>query len=436
MKKIMAIILCVMMAVSLFACGGQGEGTPTDPSSTTPGQTKGSEPNSTQSPAQSFTGNTGNHELDQVGFFDPNYDYTQNKRYKVVYMTNTTGETYDQINEALAGWFERMNCEYMGMWSSNGDNDLYLNTLQTYASEVDGFILDSGAALQGRIAELMDELDKPWMTYLGAARDLEDPDQPLLHPYVGFDQHDVGIKLTTKLMEYKDELYPDIPLEDFGFITLDYSIVPELHWIAEGAYDTYIAMGGSDDNYFTADLSIKSFDADTAKELVNAVFAANPHIEYWLIANEFDDCHSGVQTAIENYGYEDTTVVVCYAAAALRIQWEAGIQNNAFAGYFCAQVIYAEPIAGALYAFMNGDATPENIWPSWVNVNDCGGEGKTYASRMLPSLWLTYDTYQHYFKWSDIYADTNYYPDYPADGITRDDFTAQVDIPAYYSVKS
>ena len=38
-----------------------------------------------------------------------------------------------------------------------------------------------------------------------------------------------------------------------------------------------------------------------------------------------------------------------------------------------------------------GWATPDTIWPSWINNHDHGAEGHTYASLRLPTGWLEPD---------------------------------------------
>ena len=57
--------------------------------------------------------------------------------------------------------------------------------------------------------------------------------------------------------------------------------------------------------------------------------------------------------------------------------------------------------------------------------------------RALPAFWIEYETYKHVIKWSDIYAGSDYYADYPAEfngkEITRDDFSVRVEIPEGYA---
>lgn len=101
---------------------------------------------------------------------------------------------------------------------------------------------------------------------------------------------------------------------------------------------------------------------------------------------------------------------------------------------YTAQSVYAEPIVGALYAFLTKQATPETIWPSWANPKDHGAGDAHYASLLLPSYVMTHDNYKQMLEWSDIYSNANEYP-YDSTGITRETFNARMDIPDSYKVK-
>jgi hypothetical protein len=427
MKKIMAIVLVLLMVVSLFACN-QGTNTSSTPSpSTTPPTSPSSD---TTSPSADPTVNPVGGE---IGMYDPNYDYTANPRYKVQYIVLQTQGLYEAMNDAFEHWASLMNIEYLGMQDYGGDKDAYLSNLPTLAKANDGLLVDPDAMQYNRVAEILDELGTPWMGCMAAPRDYEAEGKPLIHPFAGFDNYQIGYIFGETLIKYKDKFWPDVPIKEFGFITVDYSVSAPLHSRETGCKDALTASAPElMDRYFVADTSINTFDVDTSSQVVTSVLAQHPDIEYWLIFAEVEDMAKGAAVAIDTMGLTDNTCIADFGCVALQAQWDAGQQDAWRVAGWLSQTIYAEPMIGALYAFMNGDASPETIWPNWINVNDCGGESGTYASRLLPFYWMEYDNYKEMMKWSDLYAGSNNYPNYPADGITRDSYSSGAEVPAYY----
>jgi hypothetical protein len=427
MKKILAIVLVVLMALSLFACAKEEPTTPSaSPSATTPSNT----------PGTPSAGPTVNPTGGEIGMYDPDYDYNANTRYKVQYVVLATQGLYEAFSDAFEHWATQMNIEYLGMQEYGGDKDAYLSNLPTLAKATDGLLVDPDSQMYTRVAEILDELGHPWMGCMAAPRDYEAEGMPLIHPFVGFDNYQVGTIFPPKLLEYKDKLWPDVPLDDFGFITVDFSTAFPLKQREMGAKDT-LAQVAPDllDRYFVADTSINTFDVDTSSQVVSTVLSQNPDIEYWLVFAEVDDMAKGAAAALDTMGLTDNSAVMTFGGTGLQLQWDEGRQDAWRAACYLPQTIYAEPIIGALYAFMNGDATPETIWPEWVNANDKGGPDANYASRLLPYYWIEYDNYKAMIKWSDLYAGSNYFPDYPADGLTRDSYSSQVTIPDYYKAQ-
>lgn len=444
MKKFLAIILVLVMCFSFVACNSDK---PSDDAANTDGAGTSDPVNTGDNSTPSNTGgtdlggegdgpiDTGSEDLDLIGMYNPDYDYSQNPTYKVAYVVLATGVLYEAFGTAFEHWCSVMNMEYLGLREFAGDKDAYLTGLTTIAREADGLLIDPDAQMYTRCAEILDELGKPWMGCMAAPRDYEQDGMPLLHPFVGFDNYQVGTIMVPKLLEFKEELWPDVDWSEVGFITVDFSISPPLHDRERGAYDTLSQLQPELlDNYFVADTAINTFDVDTSSQVVSSVLATNPHIEYWLIFAEVDTMAQGSAAAVDTVGLTDTSAVVTFGGTGLQLQWDSGTQDAWRAACYLPQTLYAEPIIGALYAYMSGQAEPNTIWPSWCNVNDQGGEDGPYASRLLPAFWIEYDNYKAMIKWSDVYSNSNFFPDYPADGLTRDSYSAAVTIPASYSV--
>ena len=430
MKKILAIVLVLLMALSLFACNK--ETTPEDTTSEAPAETSSEAPSNV--PDVPSAEPTVNPTGGEIGMYDPDYDYASNTTYTVQYVVLATQGLYEAFSDAFAHWATMMNINYLGMQEYGGDKDAYLSNLPTLAENCDGLLIDPDSQMYTRCAEILDEVGCPWMGCMAAPRDYEAEDMPLLHPFVGFDNYQVGTIFPPKLLEYKEMLWPDVPLEEFGFIEVDFSVAFPLKQREMGCYDTLMTLAPdmAENRYFIADTAINTFDVDTSSQVVSTVLSQNPGIEYWLVFAEVDDMAKGAAAALDTMGLTDNSCVMTFGGTGLQIQWDAGVQDAWRAACYLPQTIYAEPIIGALYAFMNGDATPETLWPNWVNANDAGTSG-SYASRLLPYYWIEYDNYQTVIRWSDIYAGSDYYPEYSSEGITRDTYSSQVIVPDYYA---
>ena len=429
MKKILAIVLCLLMALSLFACGDKPS-EPADssepPATTTQAPNTSTEPTSSEPVDNSFSG--------EIGMFDPDYDYSANPTYTVQYVVLATQGLYEAFDAAFKHWASKMNINYLGMQEYGGDKDAYLSNLPTLAKNCDGLLIDPDSLMYTRCAEILAEENCPWMGCMAPARDEEAADKPLLNPFVGFDHYQVGAIFPPKLLEFKDKLWRDVPIDDFGFITVDFSVAPPLHDRERGAFDTLSTLQPdmAENRYWVADTSINTFDVDTSSQVVSAVLSQHPEIEYWLVFAEVDDMAKGAAAALDSMGLTDNSCVMTFGGTGLQIQWDADVQDAWRAACFLPQTIYAEPIIGALYAFMNGDATPDTLWPDWVNASDKGGPDHNYASRILPYYWIEYDNYKAMLKWSDIYAGSDFF-DYPTEGLDVNSYSARVAVPNYYA---
>lgn len=362
----------------------------------------------------------------EAGFFDPNFDYTQYKTYKVGYLIPAPNFLYDEFDKAFADWAKRMNINYTGMWAPSASNaDEYLSGLQTYIDQgYDGLLLDPDSALYPRIVEILnDNPDVKWMSCMGQARNYSG-DNRLYGPNVGFDNIYFGRQFAEKLFEWKDKTWPDVPYEKVGFISLDFSLSPQVHeralgaemsWAEKnpsfGAYDPAVDVNPK--NYWIADVATGNMDQTTAQNLATQILSSPGDIEVWLIASAVDDYSMGAANAAENLHMTDKVCTVCSGGSNLVVQMDNGQETSWRYALFTAQSIYAEPIIGALWAFMSGQATFDTLWPDWANPSDKGDvldesgkatETHNYACLMLPTQWIDKENYKSYLEWTDLYA--------------------------------
>ena len=434
MKKFLAILLALVMVLAMVACGGGGEDTPpADDGAASGGEAAGGESSGVADTSTNMMGGqdevVDNTATGEIGMYDPNYDYNANPKYKIAYYVLATGVLYEAMGDAIEHWCTMMNLEYGGMLDCGNDKDAYLSNLQTLATEYDGLLIDPDGEQFTRCAEILDEQGTHWMGVMGAARDFTKEGAPLMHPYVGFDQYQIGVICGDYLVKYYQKQYPDVDPSEIAWIGTDFSTFPLFHSRQQGFYDTVVAHDPTiADRYFTGDVAAIGLTTDAGSQVVAAVLSEHPEYEYWMCYGLIDDISMGAAIAFDVAGLTDTCATVTFGGTGLQLQWDAGIQDSWVAACYLPQTIYAEPIIGALYAYMTGQTTPEEIWPEWYK------EGEAYAMRGLPAFWIEYGTYKHVIKWSDIYAGSNFYADYPAEyngqPITRDDFSTSVNIPA------
>ncbi|MDR2486638.1 MAG: substrate-binding domain-containing protein [Clostridiales Family XIII bacterium] len=436
-KAILIVLLVLAMSFSLIGCrnstdsGDAGDGGSDVVDTNTELQQGG--PNANED---------GTTNLEQVAHFDPDFDYTQNKGFKMKYLVVSSGPLYEDFSKGVEVWAKNMNIQYDGIGSANGDSDLYINMLQEAIDQgYNCFILDPDTSVWPTIIEKLNEYpDVKWMSCMAPPRDINaEPDAdgnfPLLHPHVGFDYYQNGVMCTEKLIEYKEANWPDVPWEEIGFVSYDFSIAPPLHVRTVGAEAKWMEVTGmSEDSIIKIDTASGQLDMNTAQELAQTAISTDTKHKYYLVSALLDDFAQGVSAALDSLGLTDKSCAVAIGGSAAIRQWDAGQKDAWQYAFFTAPTVYAEPIVGAIYAFMAGYANYDTIWPQWVNANDHGLNDHTYATMLLPSFWLDFDNYQKYMAWSDVYADSNFYK-YPKEGITRDDFSTISEVPDYYKAK-
>jgi len=424
MKKILVLILAIVFVFTLAACNGNDSGSGGAATPTPAAGDGGPHANA-----------DGSVNLNDVAFYDRDFDYTKNGPFKLKYLTLDNSPLYDDFNSGYEHWSSLMNIQFDGMWSCLYDNDLMLQQIQTCADQgYDAIIIDPDTTTYPAIIEVLKANPQlNWIAGMAGPRDTGDPDEPKIYPSIGFDFFECGQLQMEWLMNYAQKEWPGTPLEEIGIVVVDFSVVQALHDREVGLRNYYFKNGGIEENFITLDGVSGSMDADTARNLAMPVVSTNTKFTHWLAAGVFDDYSVGLAAAFDALGLNDKACVTVMGGSTLIRQWDAGQDTAWRSAYFTQQNIYAEPILGALYAFMSGYATPENIWPKWIDVNDHGREGDTYASLLLPGYWLEKDTYKNYLAWSDMYASSSLYP-YPQEGISLDDFSARADVPDYYSV--
>ena len=439
MKKALALLLALLMVLSLVACGGNGEDAkePSTPSGdTTPA---GDDNTGDETPAVTEAtpnmNEDGTPNLDRIAYYDRNYDYTQNEKFKVMYLAASSSFLYQMGADAYAHWAPLFNCEWCDFVSSEGDSDLYMTQLQqNIDSGVQGFVLDPDNTIFPAVAELLTNYPEiQWMSQMSPPRDGETGDGlpvggNMIHPYIGFDNYEAGAQQVLYLDEWRKANIPDASWDEIGLACFTYSVSPPLAEREVGARETFEKVGGNMDNYTAVDCVSGGLTQQSGIDTFTPVVTNNPNLKYWLIVGLIDDFAQGAAVVVDQAGLTDNSCITAFGGAGWIAQTDAGQQNAFRAALFTANNLYSEPILGCVYAFLMGWATPETIFPSWIKENDHGGEGHTYASVLLPTCWLEPDTYQQYLEWSDWYAKADAYK-YDVE-IKGDEYSPFVEVPS------
>ena len=437
MKKVLALLLAVVLALSLFACGKTET-----PEETNTGTTDSTGTTGTPAPSGKAFPNAkadGTLDLDKVAHFDADYDYTQNEKIKVCYIAQAGGPLYQQSADAYEHWAPLYNMEWMGYTSTNNDSDLYLTTLQNMLDQgVRAFILDPDNTIFPAVLEIMNKYpDAAWMSQMSAPRDGDtSPGAPsggyMINPYVGFNNYDAGWQVSKRCIEWKEETYPDVSWDEVGFICVAYTVSPQLQERVTASEDLWVETTGSNANFFAPDCVSGGFSVQSAIDAVGPVISKNSDIKYWLVNGLIDDFAQGAASVLSQQDLTDTSCVATFGGSGLQMQWDGGQFDSFRYALFTAQNLYAEPIIGGVYAFLQGWATADTIWPSWVKWDDKGDGDHTYPQLRLPTVWLEPETYKHYLEWTDMYASATAY-EYSQDGISLSDYSPFVtDVPADY----
>jgi hypothetical protein len=483
-RKILALVLALGMVFALAACGSSKPGSSSEPSSSTAPSNGGGETSS--DPGES-SGPAGPKEM---GFYDRDYDYTQHEKYRIAYMVSGTGVMYDSFDQAFARWSERLNIDYGGMWApAEASSEAFLSGLEQYADMgYDGLLIDADSNLGARIAEICAENDVLWMMCMAQARDYSQPYSfngeysigPLFAPNVGFNNIEVGKEQAKRLLQWKDEEHPDVSYDEVGFISINFSLSPQLNERTLGAkmvwqeknptFGAYNPDPASElKNFFIADTASGAPTQETATNLVTQIVSNAPQMKLWLVVGAFWDLTAGAAVVAQNMNMVDQFCITNFGSGASAIAlWDTGEPTPIRFSLETASPVFAEAIINGLWAMMAGFATPDTLWSDWTIVYDkgdkfsltdeldpvfqvpmveMGADGKpviveehNYASMLLPMIWTDPANYKEFYGWVDLYdlgpdatAEERTYPDYPlATDINM--FNARGTIPEYYSV--
>jgi ABC-type sugar transport system substrate-binding protein/predicted small lipoprotein YifL len=419
MKKALAVILALSLIFALVACGGNGSVSPSgdvSPSENTPQDTSTNGDQPEASPAEGDASESTDvpedtenmNPLDLVG----RYSYYEGKdlpSYKFIYISVGALPGNLECADGLEIWANKVGstCD---AYHAQDDTD-FMNQLATYGEQgYDGVIVDPNVLLYPRAAEILNEQGIQWIGGMGTALQFDENFQSLglIHPYIGFDDVSVGKMSVDKLVEHATTYWPDVAIEDIGFITLDFVIAYQLSQRAKSAVEQWQSVyGGTDANTFVGDPG-QMMASDDSRNAVVSIVSAHPEFDYWMVFGIIESMAFGAASGLEEQGIDSDHSVANYMGGSnAQIQWAAGQDTAIRYVLDTPATVYAEPTFFTLYAFVNGDATPETIYPSWRSPDPYFGQ--EYAMLLIATFWKDPSNFNDIAAWANVYTGVDYY---------------------------
>ncbi len=153
MKKVLAIILAILMALTFFACA-TSETPAADPSADTPADTAADTAADTpadtpedapadtpaDAPDETVADITVNE--NDLGYFNSGVDPFSRDKYTIVWMYPRTMALMQNIADVLTEWGEKLNYDLIAS-TGDGDIDVFIQQMELYANQgADGFLLN------------------------------------------------------------------------------------------------------------------------------------------------------------------------------------------------------------------------------------------------------------------------------------------------------
>jgi ABC-type sugar transport system substrate-binding protein len=418
----LAVILALTLLFTLYACGGGGSASPSGDSSPAGGdtgtETAPSGGDESEQAAPSSGGAEPSDVPEDTDAMDPldlvgRYSFYEGKdlpAYKFIYASVGSLPYNLDFAAGMKIWAEKVGSTCDAYHAA--DDAEFMNQISTYKEQgYDGVIIDPNALLFKEAGAILDEQGLAWNGCMGTAIEFDENYQSkgLLHPFIGFDDVGIAQMSVDKLVEHAKTNWPDVGIDEIGFITLDFSIAYQLSLRATSAAAQWRDVhGGTDDNTFIGDPG-QMMATDDSRNAIVSIVSAHPEFDYWLVYGVIETMALGAASGLEEQGIDTDHCAATYMGGnSSEIQWAQGQDTAVKYVLDTPTIIYAEPLFFTVYAYVNGDATPETIYPSWRNPDPYFGT--QYAMLLLSVFWKDPTNYNDIAAWANDYIGYDYYP--------------------------
>ena len=394
MKKGIAILIAVILLLGMAACGGGG-GTETSPPAESPSPTAPGTDTPPPSPTEPATPPVvdENFEIPYVDFgYEPTSDPFARETYQFAHIIMMHSPFTQLMVDMYALMGTRLNYE-ISSYSSNRDADLFMNLIETNAGQgANGMVIEGDFTLQDRIFEITDELDVVFMP--GLSPFITEQGQ-YLRPSAVMDSYKMGWDCMDFMIDnYERYTGKAFDAEKIGIMTIQFAIITDFNTRQQGAYDAYAArypdLVGT--HFFDLDTSPEPnpMAAEAGYNYAASIIAANPEFDGWLMFGVAEDFADGASRALEDMGLGETSLATCVAVTMLTERWKAGYEGCWVAGADTPPIQWAHAIISGLMQLLDGQATPETLWPQYRDP------GQDYTVIKLPFTLVERDIFKAY----------------------------------------
>lgn len=380
MKKFIALLLAVLMALSLIACsnGATNTGTsnPSNPASTPAGS------------ADTADKVNVSYNLNALGGFDSGVDPASRDTYKIAYMYMRPMALFQNVSVALQELSVNNNYEIVE-YCANSDIDALIQNIQMFNSQgVDGYLVVADPTAAVRTTEVLKSTGKPYIALLNSLRD---DNGSCLIPCIGIDGVVAGGETVAWLIDNHETYWGDIGDAKVGLLNFNFSANSDFNDRNIGSKAKFVEMLPNG-TVFEADGISGALNEQTGYDLAAAIFAANPDIEYWYVAGCIELYSQGAARAAEALNMEDRVLITAVGSDVLPAEWDNGYDGCWVSCLALSNYQYAVPCVSALIAMLDGVITAEELWDT------SRAEGDQYTFFNVSYGLLTKDNYVEFFE--------------------------------------
>ncbi|MCL2391531.1 MAG: substrate-binding domain-containing protein [Oscillospiraceae bacterium] len=380
MKKTLAILLTLaMMLLLIAACADNGGTAPT------PGGNDSNNDNAATGEAPPVGDPI-------IGTTDEVVDHHARRTYRIAYTHYDNSILQEQMYEAFVSLQEKYNFELVRM-TGNTDDEIYITNLETLIDrgDIDGFIIETTNSVQNAVLAMMERSGIPSINLF---TEYFDAQGRVVTPTVGLRQHDVGFAAMQYLIDNRETWWGDVDSANFGVIGIDFSVSPALHYRTQGFLDAFREAFPGNENVFEWDSFAAGqafwFALEGGFDPTIQIASANPHVTHWFVGGTVESYSMGAARAAEDLGRDDQFLVTTVGHPLIVDEWNNGYDGSKRAVVAISNYAYATPTLLGLIALIDGRATPETLWPQYLN------DGDLRAVWEATSEIITRDNYQDF----------------------------------------
>jgi ABC-type sugar transport system substrate-binding protein len=400
MKKLIAILLAALMAFSLFACSGTGNGSVS--ASPSPSVSAGaSSPSASAAPSASPAGTSPSAPQEAsaapsaltpeaIGFFSDGVDPASRKAYNIVFEYPIPMAVMDNMGKAMIEFSKKLNFNLTPQCSMT-DLDKYIQDLEAAVTKgTDGFIIMPDPTISVRIKEVLDEANKPYVALLNSMRDEKGT---LLAPCVTLDNASSGAATVQWLFDNYKTYWGDIDTSKLGIINFTFSAAVELNMRYDAAEAKFKELFPGNTNIFKGDgIVTGNFEAQTGFDLASPVFSSHPDIKYWFVTSALEQYAQGAARAAESLNIGKNVLAINVGSDVLPNEWDNNYNGSWVACVGISNYQYTAPAVSGLIALLDGKETPETLWA------DHKIPGDKYGIFNVGNQIITKDTYKPFYS--------------------------------------